>query len=252
MKLQTQCKIVSIFFAALGLVIGTNPVNATTMTAQWFTVASGDPDFPGSCCNVYSNEVQSTLGANGLPVYNSSYGGPTLHDVNSTTGELTWWSPTLNSNVTYTGSSTITVPIGQNMFPPNGTGSTDSNGYQTAILTGYLTVPTTETVTFNLGSDDDSFLALDNTIVAQVGGIHGSGTANYTTGVLSPGQYLLTLFYADRYQVNAYLDFSVSTTNVSLDSTTPLPAALPLFATGLGGLGLLGWRRKRKAVALAG
>jgi hypothetical protein len=28
---------------------------------------------------------------------------------------------------------------------------------------------------------------------------------------------------------------------------TPLPAALPLFATGLGGLGLLGWRRKRKA-----
>jgi hypothetical protein len=29
--------------------------------------------------------------------------------------------------------------------------------------------------------------------------------------------------------------------------TTPLPAALPLFATGLGALGLLGWRRKRKA-----
>jgi hypothetical protein len=28
---------------------------------------------------------------------------------------------------------------------------------------------------------------------------------------------------------------------------TPVPAALPLFATGLGGLGLLGWRRKRKA-----
>lgn len=28
---------------------------------------------------------------------------------------------------------------------------------------------------------------------------------------------------------------------------TPLPAALPLFATGLGALGLFGWRRKRKA-----
>jgi hypothetical protein len=33
--------------------------------------------------------------------------------------------------------------------------------------------------------------------------------------------------------------------------TTPLPAALPLFATGLGALGLLGWRRKRKAQAVA-
>jgi hypothetical protein len=29
-------------------------------------------------------------------------------------------------------------------------------------------------------------------------------------------------------------------------TTTPLPAALPLFATGLGAMGLLGWRRKRK------
>ena len=32
-------------------------------------------------------------------------------------------------------------------------------------------------------------------------------------------------------------------------TVTPLPAALPLFATGLGALGLLGWRRKRKQVA---
>ena len=32
---------------------------------------------------------------------------------------------------------------------------------------------------------------------------------------------------------------------------TPLPAALPLFAGGLGALGLLGWRRKRKAMAMA-
>ena len=30
---------------------------------------------------------------------------------------------------------------------------------------------------------------------------------------------------------------------------TPLPATLPLFASGLGVLGLLGWRRKRKAAA---
>ena len=31
----------------------------------------------------------------------------------------------------------------------------------------------------------------------------------------------------------------------------PLPGALPLFATGLGAMGLLGWRRKRKAQAVA-
>jgi hypothetical protein len=34
-----------------------------------------------------------------------------------------------------------------------------------------------------------------------------------------------------------------------LPGETPLPAALPLFATGLGAMGLLGWRRKRKGAA---
>ena len=34
-------------------------------------------------------------------------------------------------------------------------------------------------------------------------------------------------------------------------ATTPLPAALPLFASGLGVIGLLGWRRKRKRGAEA-
>ena len=33
--------------------------------------------------------------------------------------------------------------------------------------------------------------------------------------------------------------------------STPLPATLPLFAGGLGALGLLGWRRKRKARMVA-
>ena len=32
-------------------------------------------------------------------------------------------------------------------------------------------------------------------------------------------------------------------------STTPLPAALPLFVSGLGAMGLFGWRRKRKTQA---
>jgi hypothetical protein len=35
-------------------------------------------------------------------------------------------------------------------------------------------------------------------------------------------------------------------------AAVPVPAALPLFASGLLGLGILGWRRRRKAVGLAG
>src|SRR4029079_17650571 len=37
----------------------------------------------------------------------------------------------------------------------------------------------------------------------------------------------------------------IGTWEVTLHDATPLPAALPLSAIGLGALGLLGWRRKK-------
>jgi len=50
-------------------------------------------------------------------------------------------------------------------------------------------------------------------------------------------------------------DYSIDAPSIGLVngvvSGTPLPATLPLFASGLGALGLIGWRRKRKAAALA-
>jgi hypothetical protein len=53
-----------------------------------------------------------------------------------------------------------------------------------------------------------------------------------------------TLFNEDEeHGLNGILSYSL------VAETTPLPAALPLFATGLGALGLLGWRRKRKQAA---
>ncbi len=42
---------------------------------------------------------------------------------------------------------------------------------------------------------------------------------------------------------------SASWSDITYSVVTPLPAALPLFATGAGLIGLLGWRRKRKAAA---
>jgi hypothetical protein len=42
---------------------------------------------------------------------------------------------------------------------------------------------------------------------------------------------------------------NVTVTDQGAVSATPLPAALPLFASGLGAMGLFGWRRKRKNIA---
>lgn len=49
---------------------------------------------------------------------------------------------------------------------------------------------------------------------------------------------------------NAFAGGSLVIGPVSAAGATPLPGALPLFVTGLGAFGMLGWRRKKKAAAL--
>jgi hypothetical protein len=57
----------------------------------------------------------------------------------------------------------------------------------------------------------------------------------------------------DQFQLCSATSCTTLTSYSAVPATgaTPLSAALPLFATGLGGLGLLGWRRKRKVQAVA-
>jgi hypothetical protein len=78
----------------------------------------------------------------------------------------------------------------------------------------------------------------------EAGGAAGN-TSDYNGGMASADPYI----YIDPNFADAG-DYSIEVSpNIGNVPATPLPAALPLFATGLGGLGLLGWRRKRKAAA---
>jgi hypothetical protein len=73
-------------------------------------------------------------------------------------------------------------------------------------------------------------------------------------GPLSMGTPYLLLCDLPNSVLCTQVDGTVSLSSVpgdaiiqaSLVPSVPLPSALPLFATGLGALGLLGWRRKRK------
>ena len=87
-----------------------------------------------------------------------------------------------------------------------------------------------------------------------------AGTVNGTTVDSFAGSSTLTLVFDSTFvllfadelvQSCEVCTFSRDTATLDISPTTPIPAALPLFATGLGGLGLLGWRRKRKAQAVA-
>jgi hypothetical protein len=80
-----------------------------------------------------------------------------------------------------------------------------------------------------------------------------TGTVNAAVEITGLSPFLAVTF-SDNTAHNPAFEFDIGAplpTGLGSGGAVPLPGALPLFATGLGGLGLLGWRRKRKAQAIA-
>ena len=115
--------------------------------------------------------------------------------------------------------------------------------------------------TLNADKSLSSHLA-SNLVAWQNPGGGPNGPVTLFTGTLAAGDYVLDTFLgscskptgcaqgtfgSDPNDPNYMVNF-VGTGSGS-QNETPLPAALPLFASGIGGLGFLGWRRKRKKLA---
>lgn len=206
---------------------------AITLTATYWVMAENDQDTNRDCCSTVTNLVLSELGPDGLPMANPAYvASGYVKDVNAA-GEITWWSPTFNPAVTYLGSGSVSVPFFSKEFPPSGN---DFGGFLTAEFQGNFTIPNASRITFTTNSDDDSFLYIDGNLVVDNGGVKHFDTVS-GTDFLGAGTHSLTVFYADRENVDAGLGVS------AVDDPTPEPATLSL--TGIGLLGIaMGIRRR--------
>lgn len=80
-------------------------------------------------------------------------------------------------------------------------------------------------------------------------------SVEFFTGGHQYGEISLTLFVSGVLSTSsggiadAFGDAFTGSFLVKEVATTPIPAALPLFAAALGGLGFIGWRKKRAAAA---
>ena len=171
----------------------------------------------------------------------------------------------------YVGDDSLSTWIGPN-------NAHDLNGppglytYQTTFdLTGFN--PLTASITGQWTTDNEGRGILLNGVDTGTGNSIAFGSSgNYSfeswhtftiTGTIThpflPGVNTLD-FLIDNSTRDCGGDCSDNPTAVRVEMTasatvssgaTPLPAALPLFASGLGAMGFIGWRRKRKTVTRA-
>jgi hypothetical protein len=101
------------------------------------------------------------------------------------------------------------------------------------------------TITFLNGSTVvDSYTGSD---IISMFGLPDNGSANYEEVALLNFSNLA--YTSVRFQsTSAAFEFGLNTDAPPV-SSVPLPATLPLFATGLGALGFAGWRKRKKAKA---
>lgn len=225
---------------AVGMAISAPPAGADPVRIDWYLVSPSFPDFNLAPCGVqdcgqsFTNEVGQTL-VGGLPVVSAANPAGLAEGPGN---PLNWWTP--SAGVAFEGQTIQQLPAVQNMFAPEGMGGDDSSGFQTAIFMATLHVgPGGGSITF--GGDDDMFLALNGSVVDQVGGIHPFGaTATYT---VAPGTYAMDVFYADRHVVAAYADIELTG-----DVTTSVPesATWAMILLGFAGLGYAASNRGRK------
>ena len=245
------------------LAAATSAHAANSATITYYSIGETDRDANHLTGGTFSNEVQNQLGTNGLPVLNTAAYGCTTNcyspagaptDVLAD-GEITYWSPTLNnggagatSDVALTGTGTVSLPFSapSNFFPPNGTGSSDYNGFMAATISATLNNSVAEQISFSIGADDMAFAYLDGTVVCDLGGVHGESAGTCATPfTIGAGAHQLEVFFVDINNSQSGLVFDVSTQGVTTTPSVPEPASLALFMAGLGWLGLSARRRAR-------
>jgi len=138
------------------------------------------------------------------------------------------------SNATFTVSLPTGYTFTQLAFDLNPGGSVDSGAY---------TIATNANANYNKGKLWPNFGPFNTTVSGSF-----SNSLTFTVSDFA-GLFNVTVSGAPIWFVVAGVTDGGTSGIMAADSVTvtPLPAALPLFATGLGTIGVLGWRRKKKA-----
>lgn len=249
---KTSRRILAAFAAALALG-GANMAAASTLSADWYTLAFGHPDTEQAINGLTLGLVDPNLGPNGQPVRSAFSAGFASGNSNNIThvngsNEVMWWTPQaglVSVNTNYP--STVAVPFSApaNLFPGGiGVGGNGNPaGYLAAHLYGTFVAPAGGSITLTLGADDDAWIFINGQLVVDNGGVKALSAVPTVIAGLTPGANTFDLFFADRHMTQSGLVFSADVSFTP--KLVPEPPTITVFLIGLIGLaGLAGLRRR--------
>jgi len=229
-------------FVGLLALGGTAMAGPSSLTAEWYTIAFGNPDTGQTINGQTFGLVNAALGPNGAPVRSAFSAGfapgnsNNITNVDALTDEILWWKPQpglVSTNANYPGNVAIPFSAPANLFPGGiGVGGNgDPVGYLAAHLFGNFDAPSGGSITLTLGADDDAWIFVNGQLVVDNGGVKGLAAVPTVVSGLLSGINRIDVFFADRQVSQSGLEFSA---NVDFTPVAvPAPAALGVFLVGL-------------------